>query len=173
MNLTQLDLQYISNPSYYRDKEEISSNIYDKKDIRFYKKRILYTFKEMVKQPEKIDYLPLSLQNTFQNMIKEYIEYFKQLDTTDALQSFIPEKKINEKERINNEDIIDEKKADTFLFSNDVKQNQIKHKTMKDFCIDVSKKKKKKTLIYPKQKQFSIHSKKHKIKGIPSREKKI
>lgn len=173
MNLTQLDLQYISNPSYYRDKEEVSSNLYDKKDIRFYKKRILYTFKEMVKQPEKIDHLPLSLQNTFHDIIREYIEYFKQLDTTDALQSFIPENKLSEKERINNEDIIDEKKANTFLFSNEVKQNKIKHKTMKDFCIDVSKKNKKKTPNYPKQKQFSIHSKKHKIKGIPSRAKKI
>ena len=171
MNLIQLDLQYISNPSY-KEKEETVSDIYDKKDIKFYKKRILYTFKEMVKQPEKIDHLPLSLQNTFYDIIKEYIDHFKQLDTSDALQSLLPENKIYEKERTNNEDMVNEKEANTFLFSNDVKGNQIKHKTMKDFCIDVSKRKKKRDPIYPKQKQFSIHSKKHKIKGIPSREKK-
>lgn len=169
MDLIQLDLQYISNSSY-KDKEEKSHDICNKKDIKFYKKRILYTFKEMVKQPDQLEHLPLSLQSTFHNIIKEYIEHFKQLDTSDALQSFIPESKISEKERKDEDNNMREKDADTYLFSNVVKQ-QTKHKTMKDFCIDVSKKKKKRDPIYPKQKQFSIHSKKHKSKGIPSREK--
>lgn len=171
MNLIQLDLQYISNPSY-KEREEITNNICNKKDIKFYKKRILYAFKEMVKEPDQLDHLPLSLQSVFHNSIKEYIDHFKQLDTNDALQSLIPENKICEKERIKNDDIICEKQADTLLFSSVSNQIQTKPKTMKDFCIVVSKREKDKDPIYPKQKQFSIHSKKNKNKGIPCKKKK-
>lgn len=172
MDIIQLDLQYISNPSY-KEREESANEMCNKKDIKFYKKRILYTFKEMVKQPDKLDHLPLSLQTAFYDIIKEYVDHFKQLDTSDALQSFLPENEMNEKERKNKEEImVCKKEADTFLFSDTIKQKQIKHKTMKDFCIDVTKQKKNTDPIYPKQKQFSIHSKKHKNKGIPSREKK-
>ena len=171
MDIIQLDLQYIGNPSY-KEREETTNEICNKKDITFYKKRILYTFKEMVKQPDKLDHLPLSLQTAFYDIMKEYVDHFKQLDTSDALQSFLPENENNEKERTNKEEImLGKKEADTFLFSDTIKQTQIKHKTMKDFCIDVSKRKTNKDPIYPKQKQFSIHSKKHKNKGIPSREK--
>ena len=48
MDIIQLDLQYIGNPSY-KEREETTNEICNKKDITFYKKRILYTFKEMVK----------------------------------------------------------------------------------------------------------------------------
>ena len=175
MDLVGVDLQFMTN-STYRDKTEsslMSSSLpYTTKDIKFYKKRILHVFREMVKQPENLNTLPLSLQQSFHHCIHQYIEHFKQLDTNDALQSELDISNNNMntstnqvKREIKYEPI---QNVNTFLYAKETESK--KHKTMKDFCIQ--KKKRKQKPVYPKQKHISLHDKKYKHKGLPTSSKK-
>ena len=184
MDLFDVDMQFMTNTTY-RDKTEPSSSTtnphpYTKKDMKFYKKRILYMFREMTKHPKKINSLPLSLQQSFHNCVYQYIEHFKELDTYDELQSAfdISWNKDNDtsiqscenleksKKRENKHEHIED--ANSFLYANEIVLQ--KHKTMKDFCIQ-----KKKTIqkpVFPVQKSVVLHDKKYKYKGLPTSMKK-
>ena len=185
MDLFDVDMQFMTN-STYRDKTEPSPSTtnplpYTTKDMKFYKKRILYMFREMIKQPKKINSLPLSLQQSFHNCVYQYIEHFKELDTYDELQSAFDiswnkDNDISIQQSCENPDKCKKREikyapsedANSFLYANEIVLQ--KHKTMKDFCIQ-----KKKTIrkpVFPVQKSVALHDKKYKYKGLPTSMKK-
>ena len=87
--LSDIDLEYLINKELYGksidSKMQPHININNKKDKKFYKKRIYDLTKQLLSNEQPPTLFP-DVQNTFDNYIKSCISYFKVIDTSDIIQ---------------------------------------------------------------------------------------
>jgi len=87
--LSYIDLEYLINKELYGksidNKMQPHINTNNKKDKRFYKKRIYDLTKQLLSNEQPSTLFP-DVRNTFDNYIKTCISYFKVIDTSDIIQ---------------------------------------------------------------------------------------
>ena len=87
--LSDIDLEYLINKELYGksidSKMQPHINTNNKKDKRFYKKRIYDLTKQLLSNEQPPTLFP-DVRNTFDNYIKTCISYFKVIDTSDIIQ---------------------------------------------------------------------------------------
>jgi hypothetical protein len=87
--LSDIDLEYLINKELYGksidSKMQPHINTNNKKDKRFYKKRIYDLTKQLLSNEQPSTLFP-DVRNTFDNYIKTCISYFKVIDTSDIIQ---------------------------------------------------------------------------------------
>jgi hypothetical protein len=88
-NTNNIDLEYLINPSVYEKYKEQNSHVIKAQlnmDKSFYKKRIISTAKSILKDHDKNEY-PEEVTTSFNNFIKNCIQYYKFIDTSDIIQT--------------------------------------------------------------------------------------
>jgi hypothetical protein len=87
--LSDIDLEYLINKELYGksidSKMQPHINTNNKKDKKFYKKRIYDLTKQLLSNEQPSTLFP-DVRNTFDNYIKTCISYFKVIDTSDIIQ---------------------------------------------------------------------------------------
>lgn len=87
--VSDIDLEYLINKDLYGksidSKMQPHITINNKKDKRFYKKRIYDLTKQLLSNEQPPTLFP-DVRNTFDNYIKTCISYFKIIDTSDIIQ---------------------------------------------------------------------------------------
>ena len=117
-NIDLITLECLKNNNLYK---QINKNIniktkINKNDKKFYKKRIINEFKNMLKNEFPID----SLKNPFNSLIISLIEYFKMIDTKDIIQHSYIDLDISSNQNNNNNNDNDN---DDDTYSNDTRRN--------------------------------------------------
>jgi len=88
-HLSEINLEFLMNKEQYgkylynKNQPDVKNN--NRKDKKFYKKRIYDLTKQLLNNQQP-DVLFPDVKQTFDNYIKSCIEYFKALDTTDIIQ---------------------------------------------------------------------------------------
>jgi len=86
INLTNINLEWLVGKSRYNKQlTGLKTPTIDKKDRRFYKKRI-HELTRMMLNNEKTDRMTADLKMAFDNYLKVCVEYFKMVDTMDIIQ---------------------------------------------------------------------------------------
>lgn len=144
------------------------TNSYNKKDKRFYRRRILNLTKEMLLNNYSDDLL-WDVKESFNNYVKTCIGYFKIKDETDIIQEDYHE--VYQKDRLLDEitvqqlnesdDIVTPEEADKLMMRS-IKLNKL---PLDDF-VTVVRTKPIKPIILPKQKDINLQDVKLKQKGI-------
>lgn len=161
ISFNMLNLRYFSNTNVYNKcfKNNIINNnnqLYNKKEYRFYKKRILQLAKDIMRKKNK----DVNLVNAFDNFIKVSIEYLKFTDKSDFLQKDLSNNNLNverNKPTINNVEI-----PNNLLFS----KNTMKCNKIEDCIPLIVRRKEKNTQFIPSQKALNLQDPKYKTKGI-------
>jgi len=84
--INQITIDYLINKGIYKNHlDKVKMKNANKKDKKFYRKRILNLTKEFLLFNEKEDILP-DVKNAFEIYVKTCVEYFKMLDKTDIIQ---------------------------------------------------------------------------------------
>jgi hypothetical protein len=176
---TNIDALYFSNPNYG---SKSSSNIslhkkdsaepYDKKEYKFYKKRIFQLVKDIMQKNNK----DIGLKHHFDTFIVEAIEYLKFKDKSLILQeeyldiSLSSNSKSNSVPDISNDDVnnnANTTKLDTLLYTNlDTKPNTIESymKIIKHKREPI--KSKNNPVHIPKKKAINLRDEKFKTRGL-------
>jgi len=147
----------------------------DKKDKKFYRKRIHNLAKELLLSKEELKDIPPDIKFAFNNFIKVSINHFKMIDNNDIIQqehidyenvenSIAIGENINE---INDNNILNKEDADKLL----MRSINITKPTLDNF---VQRKitKPPKQMIIPKQKEINLKDPALKEKGITNKGKK-
>jgi len=96
--INQITIDYLINKGVYKNHlDNVKMKNANKKDKKFYRKRILNLTKEFLLFNEKEDILP-DVKNAFEIYVKTCVEYFKMLDKTDIIQEDYCDLEENEKE---------------------------------------------------------------------------
>lgn len=157
---TTIDLLYLTN---YLDNKKIKENEIKKKEIRFYKKRILQVTKDLLKG-EKITE---DVNSCYNGYIRTLIEHFKFIDKKDMIQEEYQNLNNDMSSKIDNS--FNMMEMDEMM----IKKIEVKEvKTMDDYILKRKKKKEKKIEI-PKKKEYNIKDKKFKTKGLRKKNSKI
>jgi hypothetical protein len=140
------------------------THLYNKKDKRFYRRRILNLTKEMLLNNESDDLL-WDVKEAFNNYVKTCIGYFKIKDETDIIQEDYREDllldEITVKQLNESDDIVSPEEADKLMMRS-IKLNKL---PLDDF-VTVVRTKPIKEIILPKQKDINLKDEKLKQKGI-------
>ena len=157
-NNSTIDLLYLTNPNH-KLKYNIKSESVNKDDIKFYRKRILMTTKEYLREKT----INEGIDNAFYNYASELIKYYKFIDKKDIIQKEYNNVKVRTKtltkKELENFKVMEKNKLM-------MKRKEDTKKTIKDFIPIVVKEKKKKKMIIPKQKNFNIKTNEFRKKGI-------
>jgi hypothetical protein len=151
---SKYDLLYFSNNNIYKQVDKIIENPNNEEDIKFYKKRIIYLTKQLLKKEIETT---TSISESFNNYINQTIMHFKFIDKKDMLQK-----------EYDNIEIKKPKPKKDFKLENENQKLLIKKiskpKTMNDYIIQKNKKIKK--YLPPKVKNYNIKTDNFKKKGI-------
>jgi hypothetical protein len=167
--LREIDIKYLTNTSEYEKhvKKQIDKKI-NKKDKKFYKKRIYSLTKELLTNDEII--INHDIKKQFDEYIQTCIDYFKTLDNNDIIQNDYNLLNVNNNEN----DIINE---NTLMKSQEDANNllirsiNVKN-SLDNFVIKNKIKIKKNDMILPKQKNINLRDPILKKKGIKISSKK-
>jgi len=140
------------------------TNSYNKKDKRFYRRRILNLTKEMLLNNYSDDLL-WDVKEAFNNYVKTCIGYFKIKDETDIIQEDYREDllldELTAKQLNESDDIVSPEEADKLMMRS-IKLNKL---PLDDF-VTVVRTKPVKNIILPQQKEINLQDEKLKQKGI-------
>ena len=132
-----------------------------KKDVKFYRKRILQTTKEYLRGSK----LTEEINNLFEEYANMLIQHYKFIDKKELIQEDyknLPKKK--------------ETKPKNFKLHKEnelmLKKTEIEKKTIKDFIPIVVKERKKKKMIIPKKKDYDLKNPKNRKKGLKKEKSK-
>lgn len=161
-NIDKLTLEYLINPEQYKKYYNKNNNIDNEfdNDKIFYRKRIINLIKEMFKG----NFDNKSLEDNFNDYIKNIIIHLKRIDTKDILQQYYIDISNNDPKK-NLIDIDRIKNLNDNLFYNE----KPKINTIENFV--KHKKEKKEIYILPKKKEINLKDPKLKKKGLPQKEK--
>lgn len=160
----KIDLLYLTNQNFI-DKYNTKENIIEKKnldEIQFYRKRILHTTKELLRNNS----INECVDSSFHSYCGELIKFFKFQDKKDMIQEQYKNLKEKEKTSVNVDFKLSEKNQ---IMARETKK-QIK--TIKDCMPLVVKNTKKKKVKYPKKKDINIKDPKFRIKGLEKEKSK-
>lgn len=159
--INRVSLEYLLNKEQYNtiiNNQTIKKT--NKRDIKFYKKRIFNLTKELLTTSDKPEMLPPDVRQAFETYTHFCIQYFKILDNNDILQ----EDYISIIEYKDDADFIEtQQEADKLL----MRSIQLTNNSLDAFV----KKKviKQKDIILPQQKEINLKDPNLKIKGIPKK----
>lgn len=161
--INRVSLEYLLNKEQYNtlvNRETIKKT--NKRDIKFYKKRIFNLTRELLTTSDKPEMLPPDVRQAFETYTHLCIQYFKILDNNDILQ----EDYSSIIELQHKEDTIfieTQQEADKLL----MRSIQLTNNSLDGFV----KKKvvKQKDIILPQQKEINLKDPDLKIKGIPKK----
>jgi hypothetical protein len=146
-NNNQLDLLYLTNPNFkikYNKKE----SILDAEDVKFYRKRILQSTKDYLREKT----ISNEINHAYELYVSSLIGLYKFTDKQNLIQEEYKDLPIKKKNmKMGSFKLIDENKI---LIKN---QETIK-RTIKDFIPIVVTERKKKYLIIPKKKEYNIRN---------------
>ena len=162
--LNKLTLQYFTNPSYYDgiQSQDPSLEATRRKDIRFYRRRIVAMTKELFREGTE----SRSLQSAFDGYVNSAIAHLKMLDTKDILQKEYHGLESNNPVSINTQDIgniVTEA-------NNNMMKTQHVGGTLDTFV--TSTKTVENDEIPPKLKMINLHDPELKTKGVKRKKKR-
>jgi hypothetical protein len=158
--LKETDIKYLMNNKDFKGKiEQLEGNNVNKRDIKFYKKRIYDLTKQLLNGNDIIN-ITGDVQLSFGNYIKTTIDYFKSLDKNDILQDTYNDIEINDIEDMD----ISYDDANKELFMRSIKIS--KPHTLLDNFVKIKNTKPKKTYILPLRKKINLKDPVLKNKGI-------
>ena len=162
--LNQASLDYLTNKKHYNINlsNEINKKI-NKKDKKFYRRRILSLSKDLLYKEENEVTIPNDIKCVYNNFIKICINYFKTLDRNDIIQqdytNFHEEIKEN-KELSETEQFLKEENEKLLLRSIKMPTNKL------DNFIKIKITKQSDELIVPQQKDINLKDPVLKNKGV-------
>jgi len=173
--LREIDIKYLTNSSEYEKhvKKQLGKKI-NKKDKKFYRKRICSLTKELLTNDEVI--VNPDIKKQFDEYIQTCIEYFKTLDNNDIIQNDYNLMNVNNTNTTTNNgnDIMDDNVA--MKSQEDANNLLIRSVNIKNsldnFVIKNKIKIKKNDMILPKQKNINLRDPVLKNKGIKISSKK-
>jgi len=164
--LTEITIDYLINKKTYERlinlKKERIDDCY-KKDKKFYKKRINNLTRNLM--DNKKESYPNNINKTFDNYIKEAIEYFKLLDETDIFQEdyiglqLLEEMELEEESEEKVEKINDTEIIKSFMLPKNNVPNL-------DNFVKIKKTQEEKIVKLPIQKEINLLDNQYKTKGI-------
>jgi hypothetical protein len=160
--INRVSLEYLLNKEQYNTlvgRETIKKT--NKRDIKFYKKRIFNLTRELLTTSDKPEMLPPDVRQAFETYAHFCIEYFKILDNNDILQEDYSSIVEHKDDTVFTET---QKEADKLL----MRSIQLPNNSLDAF---VKKKvvKKKDNIVLPQQKEINLKDPDLKIKGIPKK----
>ncbi len=165
-SLNMLNLQYFSNTNAYNkcfknNNSEKYTQLYSKKDYRFYKKRILQLVKDIMRKNNK----ETNLVNAFDNFIKISIEHLKFIDKSEILQQDLSNHYLIMERSTTQPNIMES--SNNLLFS----KCKVKGGKIEDSIPLIIKRKAQKLPFIPSQKNLNLNDPKYKTKGITKYDK--
>jgi hypothetical protein len=163
--LTEITIDYLINKKTYERLMNIKKDRFDdsyKKDKKFYKKRINNLTRNLM--DNKKESYPNNINKTFDNYIKEAIEYFKLLDETDIFQEDyiglqLLEMELEEESEEKVEKINDTEIIKSFMLPKNNVPNL-------DNFVKIKKTQEEKIVKLPIQKEINLSDNQYKTKGI-------
>ena len=164
--INKITLDYLLNTeqySKYKNTQEKEKHV-NKKDKKFYRKRIFNLFKELLTTSKPPENLSPDVIYIFDNFLNASIQYFQTLDKSDILQEdykFIHDISNNDMSNIfvENDQSIES--------ANKLVMRSIQINTLNNFV--TKKASKTKLLILPKQREINLNDPELKTKGIPKK----
>jgi hypothetical protein len=163
--LNQVSLDYLINTKQYKNhliQNTLNKKI-NKKDKRFYRRRILNLTKELLSKEESEIVISPDIKYAFDNLVKTCVHYFKILDRNDIIQEdyneFDDEIK-EEKEISESEQFLKEENEKLLMRSVKMSNHSL------DNFIKIKMTKNPEELIIPQQKEINLKDPILKIKGI-------
>jgi hypothetical protein len=171
--LNQVSLDFLINKKQYKNHsvsftENTINKKINKKDKKFYRRRILSLTKDLLSKEDEVDIIiPPDIKYMFDNFIKACVHYFKILDRNDIIQEDYNEFEDKIKENNENNEINDEshkilKEENEKLLMRSVKMTN----PSLDNFIKINMTKQSKELIIPQQKEINLKDPILKNKGI-------
>ena len=162
--LNQASLDYLINTKQYKIQlTNILNKKINKKDKRFYRRRILNLTKELLSKDESEIVISPDIKYAFDNLVKTCVHYFKILDRNDIIQEdyneFDDEIK-EDKEISETEQFLKEENEKLLMRSVKMSNNSL------DNFIKIKMTKQPEELIIPQQKEINLKDPTLKIKGI-------
>jgi hypothetical protein len=156
-----LNLQYFSNTNAYNkcfknNNSEKYTQLYNKKEYRFYKKRILQLVKDVMRKKNKEP----NLVHAFDNFIKISIEHLKFIDKADIFQQDLSNHNLTMERSTTQKNFTES--PDDLLFSN----CNVKYGKIEDSIPLIIKRKAQPPIFIPSQKNLNLKDPKYKTKGI-------
>ena len=166
MATNEIDLMYFTNSSARRmmdEKEKVKQKKIDKKDIKFYRKRILQLTKDLLRGGKSSNII----NESFNAFVETAIKSFKFEDEEEILQKEFEDLEEKKKKNPKEKEFIsmDSDK----LMMKDLKNK--KNDTIKNFAV-VKTKKKKEKIKTPSQKKIDLKTEELKNKGVKKKKKK-
>lgn len=161
MNNIYTDLEYLVSPEMYERLQSNNKTILQKKEIKFYRKRIILLFKQMLKNNNSE--LPPSLIQTYNDFLLSAIAHLKLEDKKDYMQTLNSYKELNNEEKDIDKDLEDDKNTNELLYNKPVK-------TIKNFVIVKSTKNK---TNFPEKNSFKENDPVLRVKGLKKENIKI
>ena len=161
-----IDLLYLTNQSFVdKYNQKIGTSVHTvtlKKDILFYRKRILQTTKDLLRDNS----INSNVDSSFYQYVQELIKYYKFIDKKDIIQEEYKNLKEKPKKEVNTNFKLSENNK---IMSRETKKHI---KTIKDYIPIVVRTKKKKKRTYPKKKEIDIKDPIFRIKGLEKEKSK-
>ena len=161
-----IDLLYLTNQSFVdKYNQKIGTSVHTvtlKKDILFYRKRILQTTKDLLRDNS----INSNVDSSFYQYVQELIKYYKFIHKKDIIQEEYKNLKEKPKKEVNTNFKLSENNK---IMSRETKKHI---KTIKDYIPIVVRTKKKKKRTYPKKKEIDIKNPKFRIKGLEKEKSK-
>ena len=162
--LNQASLDYLINTKQYKIQLTTALNTkINKKDKRFYRRRILNLTKELLSKEESEIVVSPDIKYAFDNLVKTCVHYFKILDRNDIIQEdyneFDDEVK-EDKEISESEQFLKEENEKLLMRSIKMPNHSL------DNFIKIKMTKNIEELIIPQQKEINLKDPTLKIKGI-------
>jgi hypothetical protein len=166
--LNQASLDYLINTKQYKNHlisftENTLNKKINKKDKRFYRRRILNLTKELLSKEESEIFISPDIKYAFDNLVKTCVHYFKILDRNDIIQedyNDLDDEIKEEKEISETEQILKEENEKLLMRSVKLSNHSL------DNFIKIKMTKTKKELIIPQQKEINLKDPVLKNKGV-------
>ena len=158
--INKITLDYLLNGNCVSIQTEKTVN---KKDKRFYRKRIYNLIKELLILKEQPENLSPDVSYTFDCFVNASVNYFKNLDTTDIIQEDYKSIDTNDV----NETAVENDKSIELANKLMMRSIQLNQNSLRNFV--TKKASQKKILILPKQREIDLKDPILKTKGIPKK----
>ena len=166
INLTNINLEWLVGKSCYNKQLiGLKTQTIDKKDRRFYKKRV-HELTRIMLNNEKPDRMTTDLKMAFNNYLKVCIEYFKMVDTMDIIQEDYGDV-LNDNKKEDNllHDTFSSEKNDALITTRSFIVP--KPQTLLDNFVKIKKTSQDKTpIVFPIQREIDLTDPKLKTKNI-------
>jgi hypothetical protein len=155
--VNKVTLEYLVNKDY---NVTVKTSKVDKRDKKFYRKRIFNLTKEILSNEEPADVLP-DVKHAFDNYVKHCINYFKAIDCSDILQEDYKDMSMNN--LCNATELLESNQIQEDANKLIMRSINIQSSTLDKF---IKRTVKKETVVLPQQKEVDLKNPELKLKGV-------